>query len=129
MTQTPHYARKTRKFSCEGSWQFLGAIWLAWLVLVPHCTISSMLWFLCLKLVRRSNWAHTSFDWGLQNSSVFPQIVSSVSWSDGKPQDTYWSMPKSPDHAITFLYCWHSGNAASSHSKIFSHFRCHFRNL
>ena len=90
---------------------------------------SSTLWFPSLKLVRRSNEPCTSFDWGLQNSSNFPPIVSSVNSSDGKPQDAYWSIPKSPDHAMTFLHCWHSGNAASFHSKIFSHFRCHFRNL
>ena len=30
--------------------------------------------FPCLKLVRRSNWALTSFDWGLQNSLNFLQI-------------------------------------------------------
>ena len=38
-------------------------------------------------------------------------------------------MTKSPDQAITFLHCWHSGNAASSHSRIFLQFRCHFKNL
>ena len=38
-------------------------------------------------------------------------------------------MPKSPDQAITFLHCCLSGNATSSHSRIFSHLRCHFRNL
>ena len=62
-------------------------------------------------------------------SSNLPKIISSVSWSIGKSQETYWSMPKSPDQAITFLHCCLSGNAVSSHSSIFLHLRCHFRNL
>ena len=81
----------------------------------------------CLKLVRRSKWAHTSFDWGLQNSSNFVQIVSKVNSSDGKLHETYWSMPKFPLQAITFLHCCCSGKDASSHSRIFSHFKCHLK--
>ena len=50
----------------------------------------------CLKLVRRSKQACTYFDWGLQNSSNFPQNVSKVNSFDGKLHETYWSMPKSP---------------------------------
>ena len=88
---------------------------------------SSILLLPCLKLVRRSKWAHTSFDWGLQNSSNFPQIVSKVNSSDGKLHETYWSMPKSPPQAITFMHFCHSGKAASSHSKMFSHFKCHLK--
>ena len=91
--------------------------------------LSSTLQLPCLKLMRWSKWAHTSFDWGLQNSSNFPQIVCKVNSSDSKLQDMYWSMPKSPDHVITFLHIWHSGNAASSHSNIFPHFKRHFENL
>ena len=64
---------------------------------------SSTLLLPCLRLVRRSKQAHISFDWGLQNSSNFPQIVSKVNSSDGKLQETYWSMPKSPLQAITVL--------------------------
>ena len=79
----------------------------------------------CLKLVKRSNLACTLFDCGLQKSSNLSQIISSVSLI----HYTYWSMPKSPDQAITFLHCCLSGNAASSHSTIFSHLRFHFRNL
>ena len=45
------------------------------------------------KLVRRSNLALTSFDWGLQNSSNLSQPVSGVSSSVDKLQETYWSMP------------------------------------
>ena len=106
-------------------WGYLARLTCAWTTLYH----SSMLQLPCPKLVRRSKWAHTLFDWGLQNSSNFPQIVSNVNFSDGKLQDTYWSMPKSPDHAINFLHFWHSGNAASSYSKIFSHFKHHFKNL
>ena len=65
---------------------------------------SSTLLLSCLKLVSRSNLAHTSLDWGLQNPSNLPQIVFSVNWSVGKPQDTYWSIPKLPDQAMTFLH-------------------------
>ena len=96
------------------------------------CTVlydSSTLLHPWLKLVRRFNLACTSLDWGLQNSSNLPQIISSVNWSVGKPQDTYLSMPKSPYHAMTFLHCCLSCNAASSHSNMFSHLRHHFRNL
>ena len=60
---------------------------------------------------------HNSLVCGLQNSSYFPQNVSRLRSSLDKPQDTYWSMPKSPvlsNHA--FLHFWHSGRAASSHS-------------
>ena len=60
--------------------------------------------FPCQKLVRRSNGALTSFDWGLQNFSNFSQIVSRVSSSEDRLQETYWSMPKSPFQAITFLH-------------------------
>ena len=110
----------------------LGSFWGYFARLTLACTAlyhSSTLQLPCLKLGRRSNLACTSLDQGLQNSSNFPQIVSSVNWSDSKLHDTYWSIPKSPDHAIIFLHCRHSGNATSSHSKIFSHLRCHFKNL
>ena len=40
---------------------------------------------------------------------------------------THWSIPKSPLQAITFLHCWGSGRAASSHSTMFSHFNFHFK--
>ena len=33
------------------------------------------------------------------------------------------------DQAIILLHCCLSGNAASSHSSIFLHLRCHFRNV
>ena len=56
----------------------------------------------CQKLVKRSNHACTSFDYGLQKSSNLAQIISNVSWSIGKPQETYWSIPKSLDKVITF---------------------------
>ena len=68
---------------------------------------SSTLCLPCLKLVRRSKQALTSFDCGLQNSSHFPQIVSKLSSSTDKHQDTYWSIPKSPLKAITLLHFCH----------------------
>ena len=66
-------------------WGYLGRLTCA-CTAVYH---SSMLWLPCLKLVRRSKWVYTSFDWGLQNSSKFPQMMSKVNLSDGKLQDTY----------------------------------------
>ena len=79
------------------------------------------------KLVNKSNLAHTSLDWDLQNSSNWHQIVSNSNSSFVKPLDTYWSIPKSPLQTITFLHCCVSGSAASSHSSIFSHLNFHFR--
>ena len=79
------------------------------------------------KLVNKSNLACTSLDWGLQNSSNQDQIVSNSNSSFIKPHDTYWSMQKSPLQAMTFLHCWGSGRAASSHSNKFSHFNFHFK--
>ena len=55
---------------------------------------SSTLLLPCLKLVSRSKWTLTSFDYGLQNPLNFPQIVSKVNSSAGKHHETYWSMPK-----------------------------------
>ena len=55
------------------------------------------------KLVSKLNLALTSLDWGLQNSSNFPQITSRVSSSLVRCHETYWSIPKSPLQAITFL--------------------------
>ena len=49
---------------------------------------SSTILLLCLKLVRRSKLALTSLDWGFQNSSNFPQIVSKVNSSVGKHHET-----------------------------------------
>ena len=83
----------------------------------------------CQMLVRGSNLALTSLDCDLQNCSYFSQMVPSISFSLDKFQETYWSMPKSPSQAITFLHCLLSGNMASSHSRMFSHFKCHLRNL
>ena len=81
------------------------------------------------KLVSRSNLAVTSFAWGLQNSSYLDQIVSKWSSSAGKHQETYWSIPKLPLCAMTFLHFLESGSIVSSHSKMFSHFNFHFKNL
>ena len=85
--------------------------------------------FPCWKLVSKSNLALASLDWGLQNSSNLSQMVSTINSSMDKFQETYWSMPKSPLHAITFLHCLFSGNMASSHPRMFSHLKCHLMNL
>ena len=90
---------------------------------------SSMLWFPWQKLISRLNLALTSFDCSLQYSSYFPYMTSKVSSLEGRFQDTYWSMPQLPLQAMTFLHCWHSGSAASLHSRIFLHLRHHLRNL
>ena len=86
------------------------------------CTLlyhSSTLLDLWKKLVNKSNLVHTSLDWGLQNSSDWVQIVSNFNSSLVKPQDTYWSIPKFPLQAMTFLHCFGSGSAASPHSGMF----------
>ena len=67
--------------------------------------------------------------WDLLNSSKHSQIVSKLRSSLGRLQDTYWSMPKSPLQATTFLHFWHSGSAASSHSSMFLHLSLPFENL
>ena len=46
-----------------------------------------------------------------------------------RPQDTYWSMSKSPLQATIFLHFWCSGSAASLHLSMFSHLSLHFKNL
>ena len=91
----PHHAGKTKK---DAMMQDLGCFWGYLAILTWACTAlyhSSMLLFPCQKLVRRSKWAHTSLVCGLQNSLYFPQIVSRLRSSFDKPQDTYWSIPKS----------------------------------
>ena len=81
---------------------------------------SSTEWLSCLKLVSRSNLALTPFTCGLQKSSYWAHIVSKQRSSAGKHQETYWSIPKSLLHAMTFLHFLDSGNMASSKSK-YSH--------
>ena len=82
-----------------------------------------------LKLVNRSNLALISFVWGLHNSSNFFQITSKHTSSVGWSHDTYWSIPKSPDHATTFLHFLDSDSIANSHSKMVSHLIFHLMNL
>ena len=64
---------------------------------------------------------------GLQKSSYLDHITSKLKSSVGKHHDTYWSIPKSPLHAMTFLHFFASGNMAGSQSRIFSHFSFHLR--
>ena len=91
-----------------------------------HSLMLLLLWW---KVVKRSNWPLTSLDCGLQKSLNLSQIVSRFISPLDNPQDTYWSIPNLPDQGITFLLFWHSGRAASSHSKIFLHLSFHLRNL
>ena len=91
-----------------------------------HSSTNLLLW---QKLVSRSNFAHTSFACGLQNSTYLDQIVSRLSTSAFKHQETYWSIPKSPLHVITFLYFFDWGSTVNSQSKMFSHFIFHFKKL
>ena len=93
---------------------------------IDHSSTDLLPW---QRLVSRSNLAYTSLAWGLQNSSYLDQIVSKVTSSAGKHQETYWSIPKSPLHAITFLHFFESWSIASSQSKMFSHFSFHIKNL
>ena len=97
---------------------FARLIW-AWTVLYHTSTLISP----CLKLVKRS------MVWGLQSSSNLFQSTSKHKSSGDKHQDTYWwSIPKSPDQATTFLHFLASDNIASSQSSIFLHLNFHFRN-
>ena len=81
------------------------------------------------NLVKISYLALSAFVWGLQNSSNFFYIISKHSSSCGKHHEMYWSNPKSPDHAITFLHFLASGNITNSYSSMFSHLIFHFKNL
>ena len=127
-TKSSSFRKKTKDVTVE----YFGCFWGYLAKFTCACMTlyhSSMLQFPCLKLVSKSNLAWTSFDCGLQYSSYFPHIVSRVSSFEDRFQDTYWSILQSPLHAITFLHCWHFRRAASLHSKIFLHLRCHLRNL
>ena len=90
---------------------------------------SSTEWLPCLKHVSRLNLALTSLVCGLQKSSYLAQTVSKQRSSVDKHQETYWSIPKSPLHAMNFLHFLDSGNMASSQSRILSHFSFQVRNL
>ena len=68
----------------------------------------------CLKLVSRSNLAMPSFACGLQKSSYLAYIVSKQRSPAGKHQETYWSIPKSLLHTMTFLHFSDLHNMASS---------------
>ena len=103
----------------------LAVSWGYFAKLISDCTAlyhSFTDWLPCLKLVRKSNLALISFVCGLQNSSNFCQIISKHISSGAKSHEMYWSMPKSPDQATTFLHFLPSDSITSSHSKIFSHF-------
>ena len=81
----------------------------------------------CQKLVSKSTLALTSLDCGLQNSSNLSHMVSKYNSSLGKLQDTYWSIPKSPLQAITFLhFLLFLGGPRAHIQEYFSHFNLHF---
>ena len=65
----------------------------------------------------------------LAKSSYLAQITSKLRFSVGKHHDTYWSIPKSPPHTMTFLHFIDSDNMVSSQSNLFSHFSFHLRNI
>ena len=96
-----------------------------WMVLYHSSTLVSPY----RKLVKRSNLALILLVWGLQNSSNLFHIISKHNSSWGKHHDTYWSIPKSPDQATTFLHFLVSDSIASSQSNMFLHLVFHFRNL
>ena len=81
------------------------------------------------KLASKSNLALTSSDRGLQNSSNFSQMVARLSSPLDRFHETYCSIPHSSLQAITFLHFLLSASMASSHSRMFSHFKNHFKNL
>ena len=90
---------------------------------------SSIEWLPCLKLVSRANLALISLVCGLQKSSNLAHMTSKLRSSGSQHHDIYWSIPKSPLHAMTFLHFLESGNMASLQSNMFSHFNFHLRNL
>ena len=104
--------------------RYLGSIWgylakatWVWTAWYHSSTDLFPLW----KLVRRSNLALTSLDVGLLNSSNFSHIVSSISSSLDKLQETYWSMSKSLPQAIPscisfFLVAWQAQSQGCSHT-------------
>ena len=80
---------------------------LTWACTTLYCL--STLQFHCLKLVNRSNWALTSLDYGLQNSSNLSHIVSNLGSYLSKFHDTYWSIPESPTpyyYFLALLFLW-----------------------
>ena len=121
-TQILLHPERTKICPYGRSLQFSGGYFARLIWACTQLYHSSTLFYPWWKLVNKSNLACTSLDWGLQNSSNWDQIVSKSNSSFVKPHDTYWSIPKCPLQAMTFLHCWGSGRAASSHSSIFSHF-------
>ena len=76
--------------------------------------------FTFLKLVRRSNLALTLFDCDLQNPSKFSQIVSSISFSLDKLQETY--CPCQNHHSKQLPSCIASSQVTSqAHTQGCSH--------
>ena len=82
--------------------RILGQVDLGFHCIVPFVNTCDCPW---QKLVNRSKWALTLLDWGFQNSSNLSHIVFKLSSYLGRLDDTYWSIPKYPVHAITFLHC------------------------
>ena len=91
--------------------------------------LSSTEWLPSMKLVSMANLALSLLVCGLQKSSNLANMTSKLRSSGSKHHDRYWSIPKSPLHAMTFLHFLESGNMASSQSNMFSHFSFHLRNL
>ena len=83
----------------------------------------------CLKLVNRSNLVLTSYVCGYRTLQTWSKWPLNTNLLGSKCQDTYWSIPKALDQAITFSYFLTSDNIASSQSNIFSYMIFHFRNL
>ena len=129
LTQSPHLWEKKQSMYL---WRILAVSCGYFARLIWACTVlyhSSTLFCPCLKLVNRSNLALTSFVCSFQNSSNLFHMTSKYNFSGGKYQDTYWSIPKSPDQAIVFLHFLVSANIASLHSNMILHFNFHFRNM
>ena len=113
--------RKNQKMS---PWGILAVSWgvLSQSNLGRYCIVSFINRFVALPEASKQVKAGPYFIplW-LAELFIFPQIVSSISSSLDKLHVTYWSIPKSPFHAITFFYCfflvtWQAHTPVGSHT-------------
>ena len=125
----PHHAGKTKRCHDARFLLFFGVI--SQIDLSLHCIVPLIYASISLpEALRRSRWTHTSLVCVLQSSTYFPQIVSRLRSSFDKLQDHILGHYQHPPlQATMFLHFWHSGRATSSYSRMFSHFKPHFKNL
>ena len=123
--------RKNQKYLCEESWLWLSLVdtWSEQPGSGQCYTIHPPTCFLAGSLLEDQIGPTLHLNGACRILQTFLQIVSRVTSSVDRLQETYWSMPKSPLQVITFLHFLLSESITSSHSRIFSHFKYHFRHL